>query len=376
MTEHYLDNSGTTRVSPLAAKKALELMTECYGNPSSLHTKGMLAEQELINARKIIADSIKAKETEIYFTSGGTEANNTAIFGTAKSKIRQGKKIVTTASEHSSVLEACEALEKQGYEVVYLTPNEEGIVTAEAIENAVDSDTILVSVMAVNNETGAVMPIEHISKIIRSKKSNALFHTDMVQAYGKIHIKTSKIGADLISLSAHKVHAPKGVGVLYIKNGVRISPLHFGGEQEKKLRPGTEALPLIGAFGCAVSEFDIDKNMQYVKELNDYAKEKLLSLDGVYLNSPKNALPYVLNISVSGIRSETMLHHLEASDIFVSSGSACAKGKKSHVLTALGLSPKRADSAIRISFSKLNTKEDIDALYEAVKIGTETLVRK
>lgn len=376
MTEHYLDNSATTRVSPLAAKKALELMTECYGNPSSLHTKGMQAEQELINARKIIADSIKAKETEIYFTSGGTEANNTAIFGTAKSKIRQGKKIVTTAIEHSSVLEACESLEKQGYEVVYLTPNEEGIVTAEAIENAVDSDTILVSVMAVNNETGAVMPIEHISRIIRSKKSNALFHTDMVQAYGKINIKTAKIGADLISLSAHKVHAPKGVGVLYIKNGIRISPLHFGGEQEKKLRPGTEALPLIGAFGCAVSEFDIDKNMQYVKELNDYAKEKLLSLDGVYLNSPENALPYVLNISVLGIRSETMLHHLEASDIFVSSGSACAKGKKSHVLTALGLSPKRADSAIRISFSKLNTREDIDALYEAVKIGTETLVRK
>lgn len=376
MTEHYLDNSATTRVLQLAAKKALQIMTECYGNPSSLHTKGMQAEQELINARKIIADSIKAKETEIYFTSGGTEANNTAIFGTAKAKARQGKKIVTTAIEHSSVLEACEALQKQGYEVVYLAPNENGIVTEEALENAVDSDTILVSVMAVNNETGAVMPIEHISKIIKNKKSNALFHTDMVQAYGKIHIKASKIGADLISLSAHKVHAPKGVGALYVKSGVRISPLHFGGEQERKLRPGTEALPLIGAFGCAVSEFDIDKNMQYVKELNDYAKEKLLSLDGVYLNSPENALPYVLNLSVLGIRSETMLHHLEASDIFVSSGSACAKGKKSHVLKALGLSEKRADSAIRISFSKLNTKEDIDALYEAVKIGTKTLVRK
>ncbi len=376
MTEHYLDNSATTRVSQLAAKKALQIMTECYGNPSSLHTKGMQAEQELIKARKIIADSIKAKETEIYFTSGGTEANNTAIFGTAKAKARQGKKIVTTAIEHSSVLEACEALQKQGYEVVYLTPNENGIVTAEALENAVDSDTILVSVMAVNNETGAVMPIEHISKIIKSKKSNALFHTDMVQAYGKIHIKASKIGADLISLSAHKVHAPKGVGALYVKSGVRISPLHFGGEQERKLRPGTEALPLIGAFGSAVSEFDIDKNMQYVKELNEYAKEKLLSLEGVYLNSPENALPYVLNLSVLGIRSETMLHHLEASDIFVSSGSACAKGKKSHVLKALGLSEKRADSAIRISFSKLNTKEDIDALYEAVKIGTKTLVRK
>lgn len=376
MTEHYLDNSATTRVSQLAAKKALQIMTECYGNPSSLHTKGMQAEQELIKARKIIADSIKAKENEIYFTSGGTEANNTAIFGTAKAKIRQGKKIVTTAIEHSSVLEACEALQKQGYEVVYLTPNENGIVTPEALENAVDNDTILVSVMAVNNETGAVMPIEHISKIIKNKKSNALFHTDMVQAYGKIHIKASKIGADLISLSAHKVHAPKGVGALYVKSGVRISPLHFGGEQERKLRPGTEALPLIGAFGCAVSEFDIDKNMQYVNELNDYAKEKLLSLDGVYLNSPENALPYVLNLSVLGIRSETMLHHLEASDIFVSSGSACAKGKKSHVLKALGLSEKRADSAIRISFSKLNTKEDIDALYEAVKIGTKTLVRK
>ena len=376
MTEHYLDNSATTRVSQLATEKALQIMTECYGNPSSLHTKGMQAEQELINARKIIADSIKAKENEIYFTSGGTEANNTAIFGTAKAKARLGKKIVTTAIEHSSVLEACEALQKQGYEVVYLTPNENGIVTAEALENAVDSDTILVSVMAVNNETGAVMPIEHISKIIKNKKSNALFHTDMVQAYGKIHIKASKIDADLISLSAHKVHAPKGVGALYVKSGVRISPLHFGGEQEKKLRPGTEALPLIGAFGSAVSEFDIDKNMQYVKELNEYAKERLLSLDGVYLNSPENALPYVLNLSVLGIRSETMLHHLEASDIFVSSGSACAKGKKSHVLKALGLSEKRADSAIRISFSKLNTKEDIDALYEAVKIGTKTLVRK
>ncbi|MGN0557821.1 MAG: cysteine desulfurase family protein [Acutalibacteraceae bacterium] len=376
MTEHYLDNSATTRVSQLAAKKALQIMTECYGNPSSLHTKGMQAEQELIKARKIIADSIKAKENEIYFTSGGTEANNTAIFGTAKAKLRQGKKIVTTAIEHSSVLEACEALQKQGYEVVYLAPNENGIVTAEALENAVDSDTILVSVMAVNNETGAVMPIEHISKIIKNKKSNALFHTDMVQAYGKIHIKASKIGADLISLSAHKVHAPKGVGALYVKSGVRIFPLHFGGEQERKLRPGTEALPLIGAFGSAVSEFDIDKNMQYVKELNEYAKGKLLSLDGVYLNSPENALPYVLNVSVLGIRSETMLHHLEASDIFVSSGSACAKGKKSHVLKALGLSEKRADSAIRISFSKLNTKEDIDALYEAVKIGTKTLVRK
>ena len=376
MTEHYLDNSATTRVSQLAAEKSLQIMTECYGNPSSLHTKGMQAEQELINARKIIADSIKAKETEIYFTSGGTEANNTAIFGTAKAKARLGKKIVTTAIEHSSVLEACEALQKQGYEVVYLTPNENGIVTAQALENAVDSDTILVSVMAVNNETGAVMPIEHISRIIKSKKSNALFHTDMVQAYGKIHIKASKIGADLISLSAHKVHAPKGVGALYVKSGVRISPLHFGGEQERKLRPGTEALPLIGAFGSAVSEFDIDKNLQYVKELNEYAKEKLLSLDGVYLNSPENALPYVLNLSVLGIRSETMLHHLEASDIFVSSGSACAKGKKSHVLKALGLSEKRADSAIRISFSKLNTKEDIDALYEAVKIGTKTLVRK
>ena len=376
MTEHYLDNSATTRVSQLAAEKSLQIMTECYGNPSSLHTKGMQAEQELINARRIIADSIKAKETEIYFTSGGTEANNTAIFGTAKAKARLGKKIVTTAIEHSSVLEACEALQKQGYEVVYLTPNENGIVTAQALENAVDSDTILVSVMAVNNETGAVMPIEHISRIIKSKKSNALFHTDMVQAYGKIHIKASKIGADLISLSAHKVHAPKGVGALYVKSGVRISPLHFGGEQERKLRPGTEALPLIGAFGSAVSEFDIDKNLQYVKELNEYAKEKLLSLDGVYLNSPENALPYVLNLSVLGIRSETMLHHLEASDIFVSSGSACAKGKKSHVLKALGLSEKRADSAIRISFSKLNTKEDIDALYEAVKIGTKTLVRK
>lgn len=376
MTEHYLDNSATTVVCKSAAEKAFEIMTENYGNPSSLHTKGMQAEQELINARKIIASSIKAKENEIYFTSGGTEANNTAIFGAVSAKKRLGNKIVTTSVEHSSVLEACAELEKQGFEVVYLTPNEKGIITAESIENAVDGNTILVSVMTVNNETGAIMPVDSIAKIIKSKNSPALFHTDMVQAYGKMNIKVQKLGADLISLSAHKVHGPKGVGALYVKSSAHINPLHFGGEQEKRLRPGTEPLPLIGAFGCAVKEFNIDKNLIYISELNSYAKEKLLSLDRVYLNSPENALPYVLNISVLGIRSETMLHHLEASNIFVSSGSACAKGHKSHVLTAMGLSPERADSTLRISFSKFNTKEDVDALYEAIKLGTETLVRK
>lgn len=376
ITEHYLDNSATTAVSDVAAKKALEIMTLNYGNPSSLHSKGMQAEDELILARQAIADSLGVFEDEIIFTSGGTEANNLAIKGAADAKKRLGNKIVTTSIEHSSVIESCEFLKSQGYDVVFLNPDSNGCVSTEQFNNAIDENTVLVSLMYTNNETGAILPVESISKIIRAKKSPALLHTDAVQAYGKILLKPNKLGVDLLSVSAHKVHAPKGVGALYIKKGVRIIPQTYGGEQEKKIRPGTEALPLIGAFGAAVKEFDINKNYKYVSELKEYAKEKLLSLEGVFENSTDSSLPYILNISVEGIRSETMLHHLEQSQVFVSSGSACSKGKKSHVLKSLGLSDRRIDSALRISFSKLNTKEDVDALYNGVLTGINTLVRK
>lgn len=376
MTEHYLDNSATTQVCTSAAKMALDMMTVEYGNPSSLHSKGIKAECFVEKARLIIAKSLGCEEDEIYFTSGGTEANNTALFGVADAKKRLGKKIVTTAVEHSSVMESAKRLESLGYEVVYLSPDKSGAVSYEQLYKTIDENTVLVSVMCVNNETGALMPVDKIKKIIKAKNSPALFHTDAVQAYGKALLKVKKIGCDLMSISSHKVHGPKGVGALYIKKGVRITPLIYGGEQQKKLRPGTESTPLICAFGEAVKEFDIDKNKAIVKELNSYARGKLSLIDGVCFNNTEDCSEYIINISVKGIRSETMLHHLASNGIYVSSGSACGKGKKSYVLTAMGISDDLADSALRISFSKYNTKEDVDALVSSIESGVATLARK
>lgn len=374
--EHYLDNSATTRVSRAAAEKAFELMCENYGNASSLHSLGIRAEAEIESARKTISKALGCESDEIYFTSGGTEANNTAIFGAVKALRRRGNKIVTSAMEHSSVFEAMKELENQGFEVIYLSPDENGIITADKIRNAVDDKTILVSIMTTNNEIGSINDISKIQKIVANKNSPALIHTDAVQAFGKISINAKKSGVDLITVSAHKIHGPKGIGALYIKKGKRISPLHFGGEQEKKLRPGTEALPLIGAFGVAVSELEIEKNYEKVSALNSYAKSRLSEIEEVSFNSKDNALPYIMNISVKGIRSETMLHFLAQNEIYVSSGSACAKGKPSHVLNAIGIDRDSADSAIRISFSKFNTEEDIDYLVKYIKEGINTLVKK
>ena len=374
--EHYLDNSATTKVSETAAKKVYEMMTENYGNPSSLHTRGIKAEDELISARSSIAKALGVTSAEIYFTSGGTEANNLAVFGTVNRLKKRGNKIVTTAFEHSSVYESVKHLEENGFQTVYVKPNENGHFSIEDFENAIDKNTILVSVMAVNNELGTILPIERLKKIIEKKQSPALLHCDCVQAFGKIPLKLSKIGVDLASVSGHKVHAPKGTGALFVRKNLHIKPLFFGGEQEKKLRPGTEALPLITGFSQAVKEFDIIKNYNYINELNAYAKERLLELDDIVINSPEDALPYIINFSALGIRSETMLHFLAQKEIYVSSGSACAKGKPSHVLSAAGLSRERADSALRVSFCELNTKEDIDALISALKEGLNTLARR
>lgn len=376
MTEHYLDNSATTAVCREAAQKAFEMMTTKYGNPSSLHNKGMEAEDEVEKSREIIAKSLGVTPEEIFFTSGGTEANNTAIIGAAHAAKRKGNKIVISAVEHSSVLETAESLEKEGFEVVKIFPDEDGHINIKDIEEAIDEKTVVVSVMTVNNETGAIFPTDKIAKIIKRKKSPALFHTDCVQAYGKIPLKASKLGADLITISAHKVHGPKGVGALYIRKGVRILPIIHGGEQQKKIRPGTEGVPLICAFGTAVSLFDIEENMKNVTALRDYALEKLLQIDGVQVNSPKDCLPYIINISVLGIKSETMLHHLASKGVYISSSSACAKGQRSYVLKAMKLSDQRIDSALRISFSKFNTKEDVDALVEGIISGCGSLVRK
>ncbi len=373
---HYLDNSATTRVSKTAADKAYEIMTEIYGNPSSLHLMGMNAEKELELARKRVSAALGATSEELFFTSGGTEANNTALFGAAYAKRRSGKRIVISSVEHSSVLEAAARLEQEGFEVVRIAPQIDGRIHPEDVAEAVNDDTILVSVMLVNNETGAVMPVKDIFEAARDKNDKIICHTDAVQAFGKLDFTPKKLGADLLSVSAHKVHAPKGCGALYIKRRVRIIPRQFGGEQEKKIRPGTEALPLIAAFGAACAEFDVEGNGERVAELNSYSRQRLLEIGGVVINSPENALPYVLNISAGRVRSETMLHFLEEREVFVSSGSACAKGKPSHVLGAMGIDRDRADSALRISFSKLNTKADVDALCEGIAEGLGTLAHR
>ncbi len=374
--EHYLDNSATTAVSAAAADKAYQIMTTVYGNPSSLHSKGMEAEHELTAARKAVASQLKVSADEVFFTSGGTEANNTALFGAAYATARTRRKIIISSVEHSSVLEAAKRLEDEGFTVERITPQSDGTIHPEDVAAAVDGSTALVSVMLVNNETGAVMPVGDIFAAVKAANPQTLCHTDAVQAFGKLPVRARALDADIISVSGHKVHAPKGVGALYVKEGVRLVPRQYGGEQEKRFRPGTENLPAIAAFGVACGEFDIEGNRERVQRLNAYAREQLLQIDGVALNSPANALPYVLNFSAGRVRSETMLHFLEERDVFVSSGSACAKGKPSHVLSALGLSRDRADSALRVSFSKYNTAADIDALCEGIAAGLRVLAHR
>ncbi len=377
MKEIYLDNSATTRVSGAAAEKALEIMTEAYGNPSSLHSKGLQAQHELDAARKTVAQAMGAQPEEIYFTSGGTEGNNTAVFGAAHALKRRGNRIVTTAIEHSSVIEAMQQLEKEGFEVVYLTPDSSGKVSPKEIRDAVTKDTILVSIMAVNNEIGSIQPIETVYRAIAAAGAPALFHVDAVQAFMKMPLLPKKLGIDLMTVSGHKINAPKGCGALYIRKGARILPLHFGGLQEKKIRPGTEPTPAVCAMGVAVEEHkDIKVQAEYIRKLNIYCREKLSELEGAVINSDENCLPYIINFSLPGLRSETVLHFLAERNIFVSSGSACAKGHKSHVLTALGLPAELTDSAIRVSFSSENTKNDIDVLINSLKIGISTLARK
>ena len=376
MEEIYLDNSATTRVCEKSAEKVLELMTQCYGNPSSLHKKGLEAQREVAHARQAVAVSLSAQPREIIFTSGGTEANNLAVLGGAAAGRRRGKRIVTTAIEHPSVLEPMRQLEKEGFEVVFLTPDADGRVPEEAVLKAVTGDTILISVMAVNNELGSIQPIEVLKKAVKRAGAPALVHVDGVQAYGKLPLRPEKLGIDLLTVSGHKIHGPKGVGALYVSKNARILPRTFGGGQERELRPGTEAAPLIAGLGAAVEELpDWRQAYSRMEKLRDCTLQKLSGLEGVEVNSPVEGLPYLLNFSALGIRSETMLHFLAQRGIYVSSGSACAKGKQSHVLKAAGLPDSRISSAIRVSFSRENTERDADALAEGVREGLACLAR-
>ena len=377
LKEIYLDNSATTKVYSEAAKAAFDVMTENYGNPSSLHMKGVEAEKVLEQARKDIAEALGANPDGLYFTSGGTEANNLAVIGGALAKKRRGNKVVVSAYEHDSVIKSAKQLETMGFSVTYLMPDENGIITPASVFEAVDEKTVLVSVMLVNNEIGAINPIKEICAAAKRKNPEVVFHTDAVQGFCKVPFKAEKSGVDLVTVTAHKIGGPKGTGALWIKKGARVMPNHFGGEQEKQLRPGTQAMPLIAAFGKAVQleTESATERKEHMKMLESYFKESIFGIEGILLNSKENAIPNIVNISVPGIRSEIMLHFLENRGIYVSSGSACALGAKSHVLAAMGYDSSRIDSAVRISFGRETEKEDIDELVAALKDAMNTLCR-
>lgn len=370
----YLDNSATTKPCSECVKAVENMLVNNWGNPSSLHSLGIDAMKEVILARKAVAESLGAEKDEIIFTCGGTQANNIAIFGAVKAKKRLGKRIVTTAIEHESVLQSVQELEKQGYEAIYLMPDSKGVITKEQVFKAVNKDTILVTIMYVNNEVGTVMPVDVLKRAVKKAGSPALIHIDCVQAYGKTPINVKKLGADLVTVSAHKIHGPKGVGALYVSRDANLKDQNFatvfGGEQEKRIRPGTEPSPLIAGFGEAVKAFQKAGNQNSkIKELNLYARKKLGEIEGVIFNNDESSSPYIINMYVpTFMRSQTILQELSANyNVYVSNGSACAKGKKSHVLTAMGLSDEIVDKSIRISFSRYNEKQDIDLLVSALK---------
>ncbi len=374
--EAYLDNSATTKPCPGAKRRLAEAADVLWGNPSSLHQKGLEAQLLLEEARSCVAKLLSCSESEIYFTSGGTESNNIAIFGAAEAMKRKGKKLVVSSVEHPSVSRAFDRLENNGFTVVRLPVDRFGVVRVETVENAVDEDTVLVSMMAVNNELGSVEPIEALSRIVKEKRSPALIHVDAVQAFGKLPLNVRKLGIDLMSISAHKIHGIKGAGALFVRDKVHLVSPVFGGGQEKNIRPGTEPLPAIAAFLGAVQELDAKKNLLAVTELRDGFVEKLCALDGVVINSALDALPYIVNISLPGRPAEAVLNFLSAKGIYVSSGSACAKGHRSPTLTAAGLETERVASSLRISLSRYTTKDELDFCLEGIEEALRTIKKK
>lgn len=373
----YLDNSATTKVCEESINKMCLCMREAWGNPSSLHSVGIDAYKVLEEAREDIAKFLGCKGKEIFFTSGGTESNNLAVKGAVSKNRRRGNRIVTTSIEHPSVERVMDKLESEGFDVVRLVPHENARISLSELEEVVDENTILVSVMAVNNEVGSIQPFDKIKSVIRRKNSPALLHVDAVQAFGKIQLKPSSMGIDLLTASSHKIHGPKGAGVLYVSENARIDPVTLGGEQEKQLRPGTEAMPAIAGFGEAVRQIpNINGQLKKMTNLRDDFILKLKGISGACLNSPADALPYIVNVSVEGLRSEPMLNLLSDMGVCVSSGSACAKGHKSYVLESLGLSAERVDSALRISMSRYTTEEELDLFIEGIKKAQAVLKRR
>lgn len=361
----YFDNSATTRPCPEAVAAMMEMLTEDWANPSSLYTLGDRAARRLEEARKQVAGAMGAEPERVFFTSGGTEADNWAIFSAAERLGKRGRHIVTSAVEHHAVLHPMKKLESQGFEVTYLKPDETGVITPEALSQVLRKDTILVSIMMVNNESGAVMPIDKLVKVTRRLSPVALFHTDAVQGLGKVAFKAKTLGADLISVSGHKVHGPKGVGALYIRKDLSLPPLIHGGGQERNFRSGTEPLPAIVGFGAACAAMDVKAEIAHLSALRDRCREILSQVPGVQLLGSGQA-PHIVSLSVPGLRSQGLINALQDQEIYVSAGSACSKGHRSHVWEAMGVAPEVIDGAIRISFGRDNTLEEVERLGAAL----------
>lgn len=373
--EIYLDNSATTQVLPKAVSAMNLACSSIYGNPSSLHGKGLQAEKQLTKTREILADVLSCKADEFYFTSGGTEANNWAILGSVFKRSRRGKHLITTKIEHPSVLKVFQFLEQEGFQVTYLDADSNGVVSVDQLQSSLNADTVLVSVMYVNNETGAIQPIEAIGQAVEEFNSRIVFHVDAVQALGKLPLIVGKSPIDLMSLSSHKIHGPKGTGALFIRKGVAVGTLLLGGEQEKRKRPGTENVPGIAGFGAALEAvprlLETSGKIASLREiLVNTLSEQLPEM--VVNGSAEHSVPHIVNLSFPGIKAEVLVHYLEQSGIFVSTGAACysKSGDGSHVLAAMGIEGERLEGAIRVSFSHLNTEQDVafvaDKITEAV----------
>ena len=374
--EAYLDNSATTRCSDRACQLMVDLLTKDYGNPSSLHMKGIEAERFVETAKKKIAKTLRVSEKEIIFTSGGTESNNLAIIGAAMANRRAGNHIITTSIEHASVENPMEFLKEQGFDITYLSVDENGIISLEELEEAVTEQTILVSMMQVNNEIGAIEPVAEAAEIIKKKNPNTLIHVDAIQSYRKMYIYPKKLGIDMLSVSGHKIHGPKGSGFLWVKEKTKLKPLILGGGQQKGMRSGTENVPAIAGLGEATEEIyeNLEEKRAHLYRLKQRFIDGIEKLEGTHVNGKtgEDSAPHIVSVSFEGIRSEVLLHSLEDRGIYVSSGSACSsnnhagKQKGSKTLRNIHLKENLLDSTLRFSFSVHTTEEEIDYALEVL----------
>lgn len=373
MMEVYLDNSATTKCLPEVAALMTHILCEDYGNPSSLHNKGVEGEKYVRYAKEVIAKCMKVQEKELFFTSGGTESNNIALIGGAYANCRAGRHIITTRIEHPAVLQPCAYLEEQGFQVTYLPVNAKGVIHLADLEKAMTPNTILVSIMHTNNEVGSVQPIEQIGKLVKRINQNALFHVDAVQGFGKFRIYPKRMNIDLLTVSAHKLHGPKGVGFLYIDEGAKVRPILFGGGQQKGMRSGTENVPGIAGMAKAIEEIytDFDPKIQYLYGIKERFVKGVSTIEGIKINGPeiREGAPHVVSVSIQGVRSEVMLHALEDKGIYVSAGSACSSHRPtpSATLKAIGVEKQYLDTTLRFSFSLYTTEAEIDYTVKCMK---------